>query len=154
VRPLASRNVVMPLESVVAVPVVRPDPSRNVFVPLLSVVTVPVMRPLASRKVVEVCADAAVIMASVSAAMVKCFHCLILLAAVTGTRSCVLVALVTWRDLAPKICSSLPAGLRADHASRQYGKWRNDLSRSRTQAGASSLARVTHHGAARARTSR
>src|SRR5262245_2316078 len=54
VRPLASRNVVTPLESVLAVlavPVVRPEPSRNVLVPLLSVVTVPVMRPLASRKV-------------------------------------------------------------------------------------------------------
>src|SRR5262245_48301468 len=60
VRPEASRNVVVPLESVVAVPVVRPDPSRKVFVPLLSVVTVRVLRPLASRNVVEVCADAAV----------------------------------------------------------------------------------------------
>ena len=59
----------MPLESVVAVPVVRPDPSRNVFVPLLSVVTVPVMRPLASRKVVEVCADAAVTMTNISPIM-------------------------------------------------------------------------------------
>ena len=44
----------------VAVPVVRPVPSRNVLVPLLSVVTVPVMRPLASRNVVEGCADAVV----------------------------------------------------------------------------------------------
>ena len=52
VRPLASRNVVVPFESVVAVPVVRPDPSRNVLVPLLSVVTVPVMRPLPSRMTV------------------------------------------------------------------------------------------------------
>ena len=52
VRPLASRNVVVPLLSRVAVPVVRPEPSRNVLVPLLSVLTVPVIRPLASRKVV------------------------------------------------------------------------------------------------------
>jgi hypothetical protein len=59
VRPVASRNVVVPFESVVAVPVVRPEPSRNVRVPFESVVTVPVMRPLASRNVV-VCADAAV----------------------------------------------------------------------------------------------
>src|SRR5262245_17150110 len=66
-RPLASRNVVVPFESVVAVPVVRPDPSRNVLVPLLSVVTVPMVLPLESRMVV-CCADAAVIMASVSAA--------------------------------------------------------------------------------------
>ena len=58
VRPLPSRNVVIPLASMVAVPVVRPVPSRNVLVPLLSVVTVPVMRPLASRNVV--CADAVV----------------------------------------------------------------------------------------------
>jgi hypothetical protein len=57
IRPLASRNVVIPLASIVAVPVVRPVPSRNVLVPLLSVVTVPVMRPLASRSVV--CADEA-----------------------------------------------------------------------------------------------
>jgi hypothetical protein len=63
VRPLASRNVVVPFESVVAVPVVRPDPSRNVFVPLLSVVTVPVMRPLASRNVVWFCA------------VIVCFRC-------------------------------------------------------------------------------
>ena len=60
VRPLPSRNVVIPLASMVAVPVVRPVPSRNVLVPLLSVVTVPVMRPLASRNVVEGCADAVV----------------------------------------------------------------------------------------------
>jgi hypothetical protein len=73
VRPPASRNVVVPLLSLVAVPVVRPPASRNVLVPLLSVVTVPVVRPLASRNVVEVCADAAVIMASVSAAMVIVF---------------------------------------------------------------------------------
>jgi hypothetical protein len=53
----------------VAVPVVRPEPSRNVLVPLLSVVTVPVVRPLASRNVVWFCADAAVIMTSVSTAM-------------------------------------------------------------------------------------
>ena len=33
VRPLASRNVVVPLLSRVAVPVVRPEPSRNVLVP-------------------------------------------------------------------------------------------------------------------------
>ena len=39
----------MPLASMVAVPVVRPVPSRNVFVPLLSVVTVVEMRPSASR---------------------------------------------------------------------------------------------------------
>jgi len=61
----------MPLASMVAVPVVRPDPSRKVLVPLLSVVTVPMVRPLASRMVVEVCADAAVIVASVSAALSK-----------------------------------------------------------------------------------
>jgi D-alanyl-D-alanine carboxypeptidase len=48
VRPLASRNVVVPLESRVAVPVVRPDASRNVLVPLLSVVTVPA--PAAAAK--------------------------------------------------------------------------------------------------------
>jgi hypothetical protein len=81
VRPLASRNVVMPFESVVAVPVVRPDPSRNVLVPLLSVVTVPVVRPLASRNVVWFCADAAVIIASVSATMVIVFIAFIFLAA-------------------------------------------------------------------------
>ena len=69
----APRNVIVPLLSVLAVPVVRPEPSRNVRVPFESVVTVPVMRPLASRNVVEVCADAAVIMASVSAAMVSVF---------------------------------------------------------------------------------
>jgi hypothetical protein len=40
VRPEASRNVVVPFESMVAVPVVRPVPSRNVRVPLLSVLTV------------------------------------------------------------------------------------------------------------------
>jgi hypothetical protein len=34
---------------------------------------VPVVRPLASRNVVEVCADAAVIMVSASAAMVSVF---------------------------------------------------------------------------------
>ena len=51
VRPLASRNVVVPFESVVAVPVVRPDPSQNVVVPLESRVAVPVMRPLPSRYV-------------------------------------------------------------------------------------------------------
>ena len=73
VRPPASRNVVVPLLSRVAVPLVRPEPSRNVLVPLLSVVTVPVVRPLASRNVVWFCADAAVIMASVSAAMVSVF---------------------------------------------------------------------------------
>jgi hypothetical protein len=73
VRPLASRNVVVPLLSLVAVPVVRPVPSRNVLVPLLSVVTVPVIRPEPSRIVVWFCADAAVIMASVSAAMVSVF---------------------------------------------------------------------------------
>jgi hypothetical protein len=50
-RPLASRNVVVPFESVVAVPVVRPDPSRNVRVPLASRVAVPVIRPLPSRYV-------------------------------------------------------------------------------------------------------
>ena len=80
----------MPLESVVAVPVVRPDPSRNVLVPLLSVVTVPVMRPLASRMVV-CCADAAVIVASVSAAMVSVFiasFSLLRECSVTGTRRC------------------------------------------------------------------
>jgi len=66
----------MPLESVVAVPVVRPDPSRNVLVPLLSVVTVPMVLPLASRNVVEGCSDAVVIMASVSAATVSVFICL------------------------------------------------------------------------------
>ena len=33
----------------VAVPVVRPEPSRNVLVPMLSVVTVPVIRPEPSR---------------------------------------------------------------------------------------------------------
>jgi|SRR6516164_5152892 hypothetical protein len=35
---------------------------------------------------------------------------------------------------APNICSSLPAGLRADHASRQDGKWCNDLPRPRRRA--------------------
>jgi hypothetical protein len=50
-RPLASRNVVVPFESVVAVPVVRPDPSRNVRVPGASRVAVPVIRPLPSRYV-------------------------------------------------------------------------------------------------------
>ena len=63
VRPPASRNVVVPFESVLAVPVIRPEPSRNVFCPLLSVVTVPVIRPLASRMIV-CCADAAVANAS------------------------------------------------------------------------------------------
>ena len=66
VRPLASRNVVVPFESVVAVPVVRPDPSRNVFVPLLSVVAVPVIWPCELRNVV-VCAEAPVADASTSA---------------------------------------------------------------------------------------
>jgi hypothetical protein len=80
VRPEASRNVVVPFESVVAVPVVRPDPSRKVFVPLLSVVTVPVTLPLLSRRT-DCCADAAVIMASVSAAMVSVFTAFIFLAA-------------------------------------------------------------------------
>ena len=68
----APRNVIVPLLSVLAVPVVRPEPSRNVRVPFESVVTVPVMRPLASRRT-DCCADAAVIMASVSAAMVSVF---------------------------------------------------------------------------------
>jgi hypothetical protein len=63
VRPLASRNVVVPLLSLVAVPVVRPVPSRNVRVPLLSGLTYPVIRPLASRNVV-CCADAVVASAS------------------------------------------------------------------------------------------
>jgi hypothetical protein len=71
VRPPASRNVVVPLASMVAVPVVRPEPSRNVRVPFESVVTVPVMRPLASRNVVDCCADAPVTVASVSTAMVS-----------------------------------------------------------------------------------
>ena len=66
-RPPASLNVVVPLLSLVAVPVVRPEPSRNVLVPLLSVLTVPVIRPLASRIVVY-CADAAVANASRMAA--------------------------------------------------------------------------------------
>jgi len=61
----------MPLESVVAVPVVRPVPSRNVFVPLRSGVR-PMVPPLPSRMVV-CCADAAVIVASVSAEMVSVF---------------------------------------------------------------------------------
>ena len=65
----APRNVIVPLLSVLAVPVVRPEPSRNVRVPFESVVTVPVMRPLASRKVVEVCADAAVTMTNISPIM-------------------------------------------------------------------------------------
>jgi hypothetical protein len=56
----------VPLPSLVAVPVVWPWPLRNVVVPLLSVVAVPVVRPLASRNVVWFCADAAVIVASVS----------------------------------------------------------------------------------------
>ena len=59
----------------VAVPVVRPVPSRNVLVPLLSVVTVPVMRPLASRNVVEGCADAVVAnMRNTSAAITAGVH--------------------------------------------------------------------------------
>jgi hypothetical protein len=66
VRPLPSRNVVIPFESVVAVPVVRPEPSQNVRVPFESVVTVPVVRPLASRNVVDCCADAAVTMTNIS----------------------------------------------------------------------------------------
>ena len=60
VRPPTSRNVVIPLASMVAVPVVRPVPSRNVCWPLLSVVTVVVIRPLASRMMVCY-ADAAVV---------------------------------------------------------------------------------------------
>ena len=49
--------------------------------------TVPVVRPLASRNVVWFCADAAVIMASVSATMVIVFILFLLLwkCSVTGT---------------------------------------------------------------------
>ena len=63
VRPVASRNVVVPLLSRVAVPVVRPEPSRNVLMPFKLVVTVPVIRPEPSR-IVVCCADAAVTNAS------------------------------------------------------------------------------------------
>jgi hypothetical protein len=73
IRPVPSRNVVVPLLSRVAVPVVRPEPSRNVRVPFESVVTVPVMRPLASRNVVDCCADAAVTMTNISPTMQNIF---------------------------------------------------------------------------------
>ncbi|MFZ1215013.1 MAG: hypothetical protein WAO13_16745, partial [Pseudolabrys sp.] len=57
VRPIPSRNVVVPLLLVVAVPVVLPIPSRNVVVPLLLVaVTVVWLRSL--RKMVWFCAPA------------------------------------------------------------------------------------------------
>jgi hypothetical protein len=44
IRPPASRNVAVPLTSVLDVPVIRPLPSRTVLVLLASVVTVPMMR--------------------------------------------------------------------------------------------------------------
>src|SRR6266704_978017 len=50
-----------------AVPVVRPVPSRNVVVPLLSVVAVPVVRPLASRNVVCGSASAEAVVATYTA---------------------------------------------------------------------------------------
>jgi hypothetical protein len=58
VRPIPSRNVVVPLLLVVAVPVVLPIPSRNVVVPLLFLVAVPVVCPRSLRKVVWFCAPA------------------------------------------------------------------------------------------------
>jgi hypothetical protein len=43
------------------------------LVPVLSVVTVPVVRPLASRNVVDCCADAAVTMTNISPIMQNIF---------------------------------------------------------------------------------
>ena len=70
--PKPSRNVVVPFELVLAVPVMWPEPSRNVLVPLASVVAVPMVRLLASRNVVEGCSAFATVAASSTAAAAAC----------------------------------------------------------------------------------